>query len=39
MNAPLPQADILKLADAEAVLADVAARLRAGEIVPYLGPG
>jgi len=39
MNAPLPQADILKLADAEAVLAGVAARLRAGKIVPYLGPG
>jgi len=39
MNAPLPQADILKLADAEALLANIAARLRAGAIVPYLGPG
>lgn len=39
MNAPMLQADILKLADAEAVLADVAKQLRAGAIVPYLGPG
>lgn len=39
MNAPVPHADILKLADAEAVLADVVARLRAGNIIPYLGPG
>src|SRR6516165_4246363 len=39
MNAPVSQADILKLADAEAVLADVAGRLPAGQIVPYLGPG
>jgi hypothetical protein len=34
----MPQADILKLADAEAVLADVAQQLRAGQIIPYLGP-
>lgn len=39
MNAPVLQADILKLADAEAVLADVAGQLRAGQIIPYLGPG
>jgi SIR2-like domain len=39
MNAPVLQAEIVKLADAEAVLADVAARLPAGQIVPYLGPG
>src|SRR6516225_5005965 len=39
MNAPVPQADILKLANAEAVLADVARQLGAGKIVPYLGPG
>lgn len=39
MNAPTPQAKMLQLADAEAVLADVAARLRAGMIVPYLGTG
>jgi len=39
MNAPVSHADILKLADADAVLADVARQLRAGEIIPYLGPG
>jgi hypothetical protein len=39
MNAPMPQADILKLADAEAVLADVVVQLRGGAIIPYLGPG
>src|SRR6516165_1392448 len=39
MNAPVPQADILKLADAEALLADIAKRLPAGSVVPYLGPG
>ncbi|WP_027584125.1 SIR2 family protein [Bradyrhizobium sp. Ai1a-2] len=31
--------DIVNAADAEAILTDVAARLRAGSIVPYLGPG
>lgn len=35
----LPQITVLKGTDAEALLADVAARLRAGSIVPYLGPG
>lgn len=39
MNAPVLAADILKLADAESVLADVAAQLRAGQVVPFLGPG
>jgi len=39
MNAPTPQVEMLQLADAEAVLADVTAQLRAGSIVPYLGPG
>jgi SIR2-like domain len=39
MNAPVSHMDILKLADAEAVLANVASRLRAGKIIPYLGPG
>jgi hypothetical protein len=39
MNAPVSYADILKLADAEAVLADVAKRLPTGSVVPYLGPG
>lgn len=39
MNAPVPYADILKLADAEAVLASVVGALHAGRIIPYLGPG
>ncbi|MBO0753014.1 MAG: SIR2 family protein, partial [Bradyrhizobiaceae bacterium] len=39
MNAPVPHAAILKLADAEAVLAEVAKRLVTGSVVPYLGPG
>jgi hypothetical protein len=39
MNAPIPPIDFIKHADAEAALADVAARLRAGTIIPYLGPG
>ena len=39
MNAPIPPMEILKLADAEAVLASLVAPLRAGTIVPYLGPG
>lgn len=39
MNAPVLAADILKLADAEAVLADIVAQLRTGEVIPYLGPG
>ena len=39
MNAPIPPIDFIKHGDAETALADVAARLRAGTIVPYLGPG
>jgi hypothetical protein len=39
MNAPIPPIDFIRHADAEASLADVAARLRAGTIIPYLGPG
>ena len=39
MNAPIPPLDFIKHADAEASLADVAAQLRAGTIIPYLGPG
>lgn len=39
MNAPLPPMETLKLADADAVLAMVAGLLRAGMVVPYLGPG
>ncbi|HLG79794.1 MAG TPA: SIR2 family protein [Bradyrhizobium sp.] len=38
MNA-IPKIDFVSAADAEAMLADVAARLREGHIVPYLGPG
>jgi len=39
MNAPMTYADVARLADAEAVLADLTAQLHAGKIVPYLGPG
>lgn len=39
MNAPVATIDILRLADAEAQLAEVAGALRAGQVVPYLGPG
>ena len=39
MNAPIPNIDRLKFADAESALADVVEELRAGTIVPYLGPG
>jgi hypothetical protein len=39
VNAPILPADILKLADAEAVLAGVVVQLRTGKIIPYLGPG
>lgn len=35
----MPQISFLMEADAEALLTDVAARLRSGSIVPYLGPG
>jgi len=38
MNAPLPHIDILKQADAEALLKDVVVRLKAGQVVPLLGP-
>ena len=39
MNAPLhPPIEMLPLADAEAALAALAAPLRAGRIIPYLGP-
>lgn len=38
MNA-MPQISFLRETDAEALLANVAARLRSGSIVPYLGPG
>jgi hypothetical protein len=39
MNAPIPNSDLLKLADADSVLADIAKKLRAGKVIPYLGPG
>jgi|SRR5579864_5375640 len=38
MNA-IPKIDFVSAADAEAMLAAVAARLREGHVVPYLGPG
>jgi hypothetical protein len=38
MNAPIPHIDFMKQAEAEATLAEVGARLRAGTMVPYLGP-
>lgn len=38
MNAPTPHIDFANPADATAVLKDVAGQLRAGAIVPYLGP-
>jgi SIR2-like domain len=38
MNAPLPHVDIVRQADAEALLRDVVQRLKAGHVVPYLGP-
>ncbi|MFH1346113.1 MAG: SIR2 family protein [Pseudomonadota bacterium] len=39
MNAPIPPIDFIRHPDAETVLADVATQLRAGTIIPYLGPG
>jgi hypothetical protein len=39
MNAPVPQIEFAKPADAEAILRVVVARLRDGSIVPYLGTG
>jgi hypothetical protein len=39
MNAPVPQIDFMTHADAEASLKKVAAGLRAGATIPYLGPG
>ncbi len=39
MNAPIPPADFINATDAQSALTDVAERLRAGTIVPYLGPG
>jgi hypothetical protein len=39
MNAPIPHIDFIKQADAEALLVDVVQRLKAGNVIPYLGPG
>jgi SIR2-like protein len=39
MNAPVPQIDFANSADAEAILREVVAQLRAGSVIPYLGPG
>lgn len=38
MNAPLPHVDIIEQADAESLLKDIVQRLKAGQVVPYLGP-
>ncbi|WP_025037809.1 SIR2 family NAD-dependent protein deacylase [Bradyrhizobium sp. DOA9] len=39
MNAPVPQIDFAAPADAEAILGEVVAQLRGGNVIPYLGPG
>ena len=39
MNAPIPVQDFLQPAEAENLLADLARQLRAGKIIPYIGPG
>jgi len=39
MNAPVPALDILAASDADAALAEIARRLRAGTMIPFLGPG
>ena len=39
MNVATLETDILKQADAEAVLAKVAGQFRDGKVIPYLGPG
>lgn len=39
MNAPVPQIDFMTPVAAEAALVNVATQLRAGKIIPYLGPG
>jgi SIR2-like domain len=39
MNAPVPHADLFRLADAKGALTDVARRLSRGTIIPYLGSG
>ena len=39
MNAPIPPDEFWKRAEARALLTEVAARMRAGTIIPYLGPG
>ncbi len=39
MNVPIAPNEFMKCPDAEASLVEVAARLRAGTMIPYLGPG
>ncbi|TCT07863.1 SIR2 family NAD-dependent protein deacylase [Aquabacter spiritensis] len=39
MTIQMPPVEFIRRADAEAVLKEVAARLRTGDVVPYLGPG
>jgi hypothetical protein len=39
VNAPVPHVEFIRQADAEASLTEIAARLRSGTIIPYLGSG
>jgi len=39
MNAPVPHIDFIKQADAEALLIEMVGRLKAGNVIPFLGPG
>lgn len=39
MNAPVPRIDFAGPANAEAILREVTAKLRAGSVIPYLGTG
>jgi SIR2-like domain len=39
MNAPIPQVDFARGGNAESMLADLGRQLRAGGVIPYLGPG
>ena len=39
MNAPIPDLERLKLANPRSAFADLVNQLRAGQVIPYLGPG
>jgi hypothetical protein len=39
MNAPVPHLDTLAASDPEAALTEIGRRLRAGTMIPFLGPG